>query len=189
MHANGLRPPRSSFFLERELDVTYEQVSLGRHSVFVGPNNCGKTTIMEALALLFGRDRLIRSLTEHDFFGGSPAPQDRIKVVASIGGFEGDDFTAYPTWFGDNRGVPKWFDPDTSTVHATRTNAAWPLVCQVAFAARFDRDSLEVETARYFHDDPQAPDVFEQGTWVVSADPILTHPADPILTRGWKPTA
>ena len=23
----------------------------------------------------------------------------------------------------------------------------------------------------------------------VGADPILTHPADPILTRGWKPTA
>jgi hypothetical protein len=23
----------------------------------------------------------------------------------------------------------------------------------------------------------------------VRADPILTHPADPILTRGWKPTA
>lgn len=142
------------------------RIVLGRHSVFVGPNNCGKTTIFEALALLFGRDRLVRSLTEHDFFGGSPAPQDRIKVIATVGGFEGDDFTAYPTWFGDNRGVPKWFDPATSAVHATRTNAAWPLVCQIAFAARFDRDSLEVETARYFHDDPQAPDVFEQGTWV-----------------------
>ena len=24
---------------------------------------------------------------------------------------------------------------------------------------------------------------------VVGADPILTHPADPILTRGWTPTA
>jgi len=23
----------------------------------------------------------------------------------------------------------------------------------------------------------------------VGADPILTHPADPILTRGWMPTA
>ena len=25
--------------------------------------------------------------------------------------------------------------------------------------------------------------------WFVGADPILTHPADSILTRGWMPTA
>lgn len=142
------------------------RIALERHSVLVGPNNCGKTTIIEALALLFGRDRLVRALTEHDFYGGRPKPQDRIKIVATVGGFEGDDFTAYPLWFGDNRGIPKWLDPATQTVHPVRTDNAWSLVCQIAFAARFDKDSLEVETARYFHDDPNAPDVFEQGTWV-----------------------
>ncbi|HWI83849.1 ATP-dependent nuclease [Ramlibacter sp.] len=142
------------------------RVALGRHSVLVGPNNCGKTTIIEALALLFGRDRLVRSLTEHDFYGGRPKPQDRIKIVATVGGFKDDDFTVYPSWFGDNRGVPKWLDPTNSTVHAVRTDNASSLVCQIAFAARFDKDTLEVETARYFHDDPNAPDVFEQGTWV-----------------------
>jgi putative ATP-dependent endonuclease of OLD family len=42
-------------------------ITLGRHSVLVGPNNSGKTTVIEALALLFGRDRLVRRLTEHDF--------------------------------------------------------------------------------------------------------------------------
>jgi putative ATP-dependent endonuclease of the OLD family len=142
------------------------RIALGRHSVLVGPNNCGKTTIVEALALLFGRDRLVRTLTEHDFYGSQPEPRDRIKIVATVGGFEGDDFTAYPSWFGDNRGVPKWMDPATSAVHPVRADNSWPLVCQIAFAARFDKDSLEVETARYFHDDPNAPDVFEQGTWV-----------------------
>lgn len=142
------------------------RIALERHSVLVGPNNCGKTTIIEALALLFGRDRLVRALTEHDFYGGRPMPQDRIKIVATVGGFEGDDFTAYPSWFGDNRGVPKWLDPVTLAVHPVRTDNAWSLVCQIAFAARFDKDSLEVETARYFHDDPDAPDVFVQGTWV-----------------------
>ncbi|MFG1315811.1 MULTISPECIES: ATP-dependent nuclease [Hyphomicrobiales] len=49
-------------------------IRFGSHTVFVGPNNCGKTTVIEALALLFGRDRMVRALTEHDFFGGrSPA--------------------------------------------------------------------------------------------------------------------
>ena len=52
------------------------------HTVLVGPNNCGKTTVIEALALLFGRDRMIRQLTEHDFHGSNPAasrshPTDR----------------------------------------------------------------------------------------------------------------
>ena len=37
---------------------------LGSHTVLVGANNIGKTTIIEALALLFGRDRLVRTLTE-----------------------------------------------------------------------------------------------------------------------------
>lgn len=38
--------------------VRSADVLLGRHAVLVGPNNSGKTTIIEALALIFGRDRL-----------------------------------------------------------------------------------------------------------------------------------
>jgi putative ATP-dependent endonuclease of the OLD family len=40
--------------------VRSADITLGRHAVLVGPNNSGKTTIIEALALLFGRDRLVR---------------------------------------------------------------------------------------------------------------------------------
>jgi putative ATP-dependent endonuclease of the OLD family len=47
-------------------------VQFSSHTVFVGANNCGKTTVVEALALLFGRDRMIRQLTEHDFYGSNP---------------------------------------------------------------------------------------------------------------------
>jgi hypothetical protein len=66
-------------------------VQFSPHTVFVGPNNCGKTTVVEALALLFGRDRMIRQLTEHDFFGSNPQPPDRICLVATVIDFEGDD--------------------------------------------------------------------------------------------------
>jgi hypothetical protein len=59
-------------------------VRFAPHTVFIGPNNCGKTTIIESLALLFGRDRLIRELTEHDFFGSDPTATDRISIVATI---------------------------------------------------------------------------------------------------------
>jgi putative ATP-dependent endonuclease of OLD family len=46
------------------------------HTVLIGTNNSSKTTIVEALALVFGRDRLVRNLTEHDFFGSNPQPAD-----------------------------------------------------------------------------------------------------------------
>ena len=48
------------------------EVNFSRFNTFVGPNNCGKTTIVEALALVLGRDRLVRTLTEHDFNGSEP---------------------------------------------------------------------------------------------------------------------
>ncbi len=57
-------------------------VRFGKHPVLVGDNNTGKTTLIEALALVLGRDRLVRELTEHDFYGSNPQVPDRIKLVA-----------------------------------------------------------------------------------------------------------
>ncbi|HXO96695.1 MAG TPA: hypothetical protein VN857_08935, partial [Chthoniobacterales bacterium] len=34
--------------------------------------------------------------------------------------------------------------------------------CQISFAARFDRETLEVETARYFYDDASEDDPFSE---------------------------
>jgi putative ATP-dependent endonuclease of OLD family len=136
------------------------KIRFGQHTVFVGPNNCGKTTIIEALALLFGRDRMVRQLTEHDFFGSNPRPADRIRLIATIIGFEGDDPAEHGEWFRDDRGVPKWWNPADATLSASRDAPAWRLACQIGFCARFDRPELEVETMRYFHDDHTMGDVF-----------------------------
>ncbi|MGQ8630252.1 ATP-dependent nuclease [Agrobacterium sp. DKPNP3] len=45
---------------------------LPRHGVFIGDNNTGKTTILEALDLVLGPDRLNRQppIDEHDFYRG-----------------------------------------------------------------------------------------------------------------------
>jgi hypothetical protein len=131
----------------------------------VGPSNCGKTTVIEALALLFGRDRMVRALTEHDFYGGSPQPSDRIRLIATITGFDGDEPADHPDWFREDRAVIKWWNPATRIISATRDDPAWPLACQIGFCARFDRTSLEVETARYFHDDDAVLDVFLDEVW------------------------
>lgn len=141
------------------------KVVFGDHSVIIGPNNSGKTTIIEALALVLGRDRLVRSLTEHDFFGSDPGPNDRIKIIATIVGFGTDDPADHPDWFRDGRGVPLWFDPGTEAVTPERGNDDELLSCQIIFSARFDRDSLEVETARHFNDDDDI-DVFSDDGFV-----------------------
>jgi putative ATP-dependent endonuclease of the OLD family len=135
------------------------------HTVLVGPNNSGKTSIIEALALVLGRDRLVRDLTEHDFYGSNPQAADRIKIITTITGFASEDFTALPDWFRDGRGVPVWFDPETGDVVPEKTHDNQTLACQIAFSARFDRESLEVETARYFYDD-DGPDIFAEERFV-----------------------
>jgi putative ATP-dependent endonuclease of OLD family len=133
--------------------VVEGKIQFGKHSVLVGPNNVGKTTIIEALALVLGRDRLVRRLTEHDFFGSAPDETTRILIVATLVDCEDDDPSRHRSWFGAEKGVEKWFDGSTSAVHANRTKEQWQLAVQIGFAARFDLASLEAETVRFFVDD------------------------------------
>ncbi len=133
--------------------VSSGEISFGDFSVLIGANNCGKTTVIEALALLFGRDRLVRTLTEHDFFGSNPSPAERIKIVATVTGFAANEPARHPNWFRMGRGVPKWLNTTTGRVHPTKQQETDLLACQIAFCARFDKTSLEVETIRHFLDD------------------------------------
>ena len=38
-------------------------IFFNQHTVLIGANNVGKTSVIEALTLLFGRDKLIKNLT------------------------------------------------------------------------------------------------------------------------------
>lgn len=154
----------ASLKIENFRGVQNGTVRFSPHTVLVGANNCGKTTVIEALALLFDRDRMIRSLTEHDFHGSNPQPADRIRLTATVIGFHDDDPAQHPDWFRDDRGIVKWWNAATGVVHPARTDPVWKLACQIAFSARFHRPSLEVETLRYFHDDDSVGDVFDDET-------------------------
>jgi hypothetical protein len=90
--------------------VRSADIALGRHAVLVGPNNSCKTTIIQALALLFGRDRLVRRLTEHDCHGSAPDELARILCIATVVGFTPNDPHHHSSWFSPERGVEKWFD-------------------------------------------------------------------------------
>jgi putative ATP-dependent endonuclease of the OLD family len=65
-----------------------------RQTVLVGSNGAGKSTILESLALIFGRDRLVRTLTGHDFYGSNPNVSDRIRLLATITGFSSNAASA-----------------------------------------------------------------------------------------------
>ncbi|MFT3932154.1 MAG: AAA family ATPase [Chitinophagaceae bacterium] len=135
-------------------------IQFSNHSIIIGPNNSGKTTIIEALALLYGRDKMIRSLTEHDFYGSDPKPADRINLLSTIVGFPSQK-PEDSNWFGEGRAIPKWYDAKTNKLSPTPNKDANLLACQIAFSARFDKTTLEVETLRYFYDgDGEFEDAF-----------------------------
>lgn len=147
--------------------IRHGVIPLQKFTTLIGPNNCGKTTITEALALVLGRDRLVRALTEHDFHGSNPGPTDRILIVATIVGFEPNDPGRHADWFRWGRGVIKWQDAQTGAVRVNREDPTDRLACQIAFSARFDHDSLEAVTIRYFYDAAVEIDPFEEDAAIV----------------------
>lgn len=139
------------------------------HTILIGANNTGKSTIIEALALVVGRDGLVKELTEHDFWGSNPQPVDRIKLIATISNFEFNTPDRHTDWFREGRAVPKWLDQTTGIVHSNKPNEDCKLCCQIAVQAYFDSELLSVEIIRYFHDDDSPVDPF-------SGDSVIAIP-------------
>ena len=140
--------------------IQYLNLQFGDHDVLVGPNGVGKSTIIDAMSLVFGRTRLVRDLTEHDFYGSQPTETSRIRIVATSAGFNGNDPENHVNWFCEGRAVPKWWNSSTKQVEPESTQEARTLCAQIAFAARFDLHELTTESIRYFHDDDEVEDPF-----------------------------
>ena len=157
--------------ISRFRGVEEADLRFGQHDVLVGPNGAGKSTIIDALSLVFGRTRLVRELTEHDFYGSSPIETTRIRIIATLAGFDRNDPDRNDTWFREGRAVPKWWNDSTGEIEPEPSRHAETLCAQVAFAARFDLEELVVETIRYFHDDDDV------------ADPFLDDAVQPVPTR------
>jgi hypothetical protein len=106
----------------------------------------GGCYIIEALALLLGRDRFVRRLTEHDFYGSNPTGASWIKIIATVTDFPHSDTAHNQSWFGMEACVDKWPDSATGALHTTSDDPAWKLAVQIGFAAPFDLGELEAET-------------------------------------------
>jgi putative ATP-dependent endonuclease of the OLD family len=128
--------------------------------VIIGPNGCGKSTLVDAIALALGRGRIVKALTEHDFTGSNPGPEDRFRIVVSLCGFRDNDHSRNTDWFREGRAIPKWID-SAGTVHAS-SGPDRVLAAQIAVVGHFDHEELTVEMKRYFYDadDADADDPF-----------------------------
>jgi hypothetical protein len=103
---------------------------------------------------------MVRDLTEHDFYGSSPTEGARIRIVATVSDFKSNDPDEHDDWFRVHRGIPKWWSASRATTSPQRSTEFTKLAVEIAFAARFDHSTLEVERLRYFHDDDEVIDPF-----------------------------
>ena len=137
------------------------KVVFSDHCVLFGPNNVGKSSIIEALALLFERDRLTRQLSDWDFHGGVPKPESRLFVIGTITDFAEpptDEPENFPAWFLGDSSRPVWWQPHTGTLStALDRPVGAKLASQVALCVRYDEQACEFDPVRYFYHGPCDP--------------------------------
>ena len=136
-------------------------LNLAQHTVLVGSNNAGKSTILEGLMLALQPWRRTASLSEYLFFGGRPTPEARIQVKVTLTGFPTNDPSEYPEWFNTNTGcaLPLYWNETNSTLSPDEKNGT--LAVTLGWVARYDPDTGEIETKRYFVDGEGDPFLHE----------------------------
>jgi hypothetical protein len=129
------------------------QVTLPQHCVLIGANNVGKTAIVEALALVFGRERIATQISDWDFYGGLPQPDSRFTIVCTITDFSTNNPKDHPAWFGgESAAQPVWWHEKRSVVtFESDCPAGASLAAQVALSGRYDDEDCEFEVRRYFY--------------------------------------
>jgi len=147
--------------IENFRGIKRADIPIPSHCAFLGPNNCGKTTIAHALAMLFGRERWYQSISEHDFYGGNPQPDSRFNIVGTLTGLHptSKDPSEFPEWFNIERGarVAWWHETQRRVSYETDPTEDAELAIEVGLSGRYDDDICEFEFRRYFYDGETDP--------------------------------
>jgi putative ATP-dependent endonuclease of OLD family len=147
--------------IENFRGIKKAEIAIPSHCAFLGPNNCGKTSIAYALAMLFGRERLYPNICEHDFYGSNPRPDSRFTIVGTLTGFPttSNDPTEFPEWFNTERGarVAWWHESEHKVSYDTEQPEGAELAVEVALSGRYDDDICDFEFRKYFYDGQTDP--------------------------------
>jgi putative ATP-dependent endonuclease of OLD family len=134
--------------------ISYGEVLLPTHAVLVGDNNVGKSSVLEAIDLVLGPERLSRRpvIDEHDFFAGQYMDQDgkpvpiRIEVVVSdLSGEQARHFRDHLEWWNEKTltlldGPPP---EETDTDHVRRA-------LRLGFEGKYDEDEDDFVGSSFF---------------------------------------
>jgi predicted ATP-dependent endonuclease of OLD family len=153
--------------IENFRGIRKAEIPIPSHCALLGQNNCGKTTIAHALAMLFGRERIYQIISEYDFYGGNPDSASRFTIVGTLAGFHPtiNDPSEFPEWFNTEKGarVAWWNESSRNVSYQTERPEGAELAVEIAVSGRYDDDSCEFELRRYFYDgetDPFALELF-----------------------------
>ncbi|MCC6573853.1 MAG: AAA family ATPase [Planctomycetes bacterium] len=128
-------------------------VLLPKHVVFVGDNNTGKSTVLEAIDLVLGPERLSRrpAIDEHDFFGGAYLDKDKAPIRIEVELVVSDLDETQKRRFRDHL---EFWDVESNALvggppEATSNKNVTP-VLRVRFDGHYDKDEDDFAANTYF---------------------------------------
>lgn len=138
------------------------------HTLLVGTNNIGKSTVCEALDLVLGPERLFRRpvIDEHDFYcsryladGGEPIEISITAILIDLSEEARRRFGSHLRRWDESKG--DFADTTGDPASADGPNVCWAL--PVTFMGRYNRDEDDFEGGTFFaHEIPTAPDEEEK---------------------------
>lgn len=153
-----------SIAIENFRGIRSAKLVLPDHAVLIGDNNTGKSSVLEAIDLVLGPDRLNRRppVDEHDFYqgkylavaaegapeGAAPADAPKITVEVTITGLSAEQqarFGDYVEWLKTSTGE-FYAAPDPAGVDAADISAA----LRVTFIGAYDLDEDDFDGSTYF---------------------------------------
>lgn len=135
------------------------EVLFPSHTVMIGGNSVGKSTICEALDLLLGPDRLMRNppIDEHDFFKRRYLDEDGEPILIELEVVLSDLTSEVQTKFRNNR---EYWDTTTSSVLDESASAedvdrddVVPAL-RIKFEGRYDLEEDDFRAETYFASPP-----------------------------------
>jgi len=140
--------------IENFRGIAHGELFFSGHTVLVGDNNTGKSTILEAIDLVLGPDRLSRLpiIDEHDFFAGryldveaNPVPIKVEAVITDLSDEQKRHFKDHIEWWDVNanaliEGPPPEKTDDPGVVPALR----------VGFTGRYDSEEDDFTGETFF---------------------------------------